>query len=415
MKKILHIFIAFIFLSFAFFGGTKQVYAADCVAPITGVGVTLPEAPATTEHTVSIDMSSNFTDGQDYYLKLENEATSPTFTLGGASTGSCNADGCISISGKVITWNITSQDAFEVDAGAGPNDDKNIDLEGYSSCRLGKITISDQDLPGSGCKIKVYQNRNGTQQCYLNQSASACFEDDVPINIEFTELKNLAGEPWTGLVGINVAQIGFWGGEDEGGNVQATNGTANTSFTPNSSNGAEFEITIEERIWGRNFLNCKFRLTTSETGCSNNQCEPETQLEIGGVPTAVAQEAFSLCKQIPDEFADQRYQCEQCTGGTGEYEGNEGVWTAFGCIKRDPQSILQRLIKVGLGISGGVALLTFLAAGFIFSTSQGDPKAYGKAKEMMTASIVGIIFVIFSVTILQFIGYEILKIPGFGG
>ncbi len=65
-------------------------------------------------------------------------------------------------------------------------------------------------------------------------------------------------------------------------------------------------------------------------------------------------------------------------------------------------------------MSGGVALLTFLAAGFIFSTSQGDPKAYGKAKEMMTAAIVGILFVIFSITILQFIGYEILKIPGFG-
>jgi len=135
------------------------------------------------------------------------------------------------------------------------------------------------------------------------------------------------------------------------------------------------------------------------------------------LPDSQPEKPYSLCKQIPagPQFDQQREDCYSCTGGDEEKEENKGVWTAIGCIKRDPQSIMQRLISVGLGMSGGVALLTFLAAGFIFSTSQGDPKAYGKAKEMMTASIVGILFVIFSVTLLQFIGYEILKIPGFGG
>lgn len=420
MKKILNFFIVFI-LSFVVFSNANQVYAAQCSAPISGVGVTLPEG--TTSHTITIDLSSNFDIERQYWFELEenlgqNQAQSQRFRINGSSPRSCNSDGCVTVNNGFVTWEITAPAAFEQSGSAGSIDTKYVDLNnsggpGANQCDIGTIDISDEDSPGSGCTIQVYQNRNG-QQCYLNQSASACFANGIAINVKVSGLKNLRGEAWNGTVGLAVAQIGI-AGEADGPNGEATNGGANLTFTPNSNSGAEYEIQVEDRDGlNQKFLNCKFRLTTQQ-GCSASQCEPETTLEVGGVPTAVAQEAFSLCKQIPEEFTDQRYQCEQCTGGTGEYEGNAGVWTAVGCIKRDPESILQRFIKVGLGISGGVALLTFLAAGFIFSTSQGDPKAYGKAKEMMTAAIVGIIFVIFSVTMLQFIGYEIFKIPGFGG
>jgi hypothetical protein len=67
-----------------------------------------------------------------------------------------------------------------------------------------------------------------------------------------------------------------------------------------------------------------------------------------------------------------------------------------------------------LGIAGGVALLTILSAAFLFSISQGDPKRTGQAKEMMTAAVIGLLFVIFSVTILQFLGVTVLHLPGFG-
>ena len=95
--------------------------------------------------------------------------------------------------------------------------------------------------------------------------------------------------------------------------------------------------------------------------------------------------------------------------------GTEGIWTAIGCIKRDPTEIVQNLLRVGLGMGGGVALLMILAAGFLFSISQGDPKRTGQAKELVTAAVSGLLFIIFSVVILQFIGYTVLQIPGFGG
>ena len=75
---------------------------------------------------------------------------------------------------------------------------------------------------------------------------------------------------------------------------------------------------------------------------------------------------------------------------------------------------MQRFITLGLGIGGGVSLLSTLAGGFILTTSQGDPKRTGQAKEMITNAVIGLIFVIFSVTILQFIGYTVFRLPGFG-
>ena len=65
-------------------------------------------------------------------------------------------------------------------------------------------------------------------------------------------------------------------------------------------------------------------------------------------------------------------------------------------------------------MGGGVALIMTLAGGFILSTSQGDPQKANQAKEMITNSVIGLLFVIFSVIILQFIGVTILQIPGFG-
>ena len=181
--------------------------------------------------------------------------------------------------------------------------------------------------------------------------------------------------------------------------------------------------------------------------------------------------AFSLCRQIPilttDEINAQvgmvrdpakaeklrqelttraarqredKSRCCQCTYGTRFFDRNSGacqgepgtvgevdssvvrqrrgfkpgIYTAIGCIGADSESIVTRLVRIGLGIAGGVALLMILAGAFMFSTSQGDPKKAGEARELITSAVLGLIFIIFSVTLLQFIGVSVLRIPGFG-
>lgn len=114
---------------------------------------------------------------------------------------------------------------------------------------------------------------------------------------------------------------------------------------------------------------------------------------------------WTLCKQLAE--GSLRNNCEACLN-------KDGVWTAVGCIPTNPTSMIQTLIRIGLMIGGGVALLIILAGSFVLSTSQGDPKKTSEAKEMITSAIIGLVFIIFSVSILQLIGVQILQIPGFG-
>lgn len=107
---------------------------------------------------------------------------------------------------------------------------------------------------------------------------------------------------------------------------------------------------------------------------------------------------FALCNQVP---ADQRDECENC----------KGVWTAIGCIPIDIKEIVKSLLTLAISIAGGLSLLIILYGAFSISVSAGDPQKIQQGREIITAAITGLVFIIFSVIILQFIGVEILHIP----
>jgi hypothetical protein len=81
----------------------------------------------------------------------------------------------------------------------------------------------------------------------------------------------------------------------------------------------------------------------------------------------------------------------------------------------DPQSFIQQLFQIILGIAGGIALLLIMFAGYRLMVSQGKPEAIQQAREQLIAAIVGLLFFIFSLVILQVIGVDLLHLPGFGG
>ncbi len=90
------------------------------------------------------------------------------------------------------------------------------------------------------------------------------------------------------------------------------------------------------------------------------------------------------------------------------------VDTALGPIGTDPQSLIKSVFGLILSISGGIALLLIIISGYKILASQGNPEALKGAREQLTAAIVGLLFIIFALVILQIIGYDILRIPGFG-
>ncbi|MBD3279500.1 MAG: hypothetical protein GF390_02185 [Candidatus Pacebacteria bacterium] len=149
---------------------------------------------------------------------------------------------------------------------------------------------------------------------------------------------------------------------------------------------------------------CRFDIVISK------KCAPE---ECVGEPTPVTEflnTPFNLCQQIADP--DLQQKCEECA--LNEDGAAAGIWTAVGCIPTKVESIIAVVVRIGLLVAGGVALLLILTSAFQLSVSQGDPKRVQEAKDIITSAIIGLIFIIFSITILQFIGVTVLHIPGFG-
>ncbi len=93
--------------------------------------------------------------------------------------------------------------------------------------------------------------------------------------------------------------------------------------------------------------------------------------------------------------------------------GSKGVQTALGCFDASG-SFVQTLLNIGFGMAGGIAFLLILYGGFQIIVSAGNPEKLNEAREIVTAAIVGLLFVLFSVFILRFIGVDVLQLPGFG-
>lgn len=88
--------------------------------------------------------------------------------------------------------------------------------------------------------------------------------------------------------------------------------------------------------------------------------------------------------------------------------------TAFGLMGTDSASLTKSIFGILLSFSGGLALLLIIRSGYTLMTSQGNPQRVQEGRDQLVAAIVGLVFLIFSFVLLQLIGYDLLRIPGFG-
>lgn len=89
--------------------------------------------------------------------------------------------------------------------------------------------------------------------------------------------------------------------------------------------------------------------------------------------------------------------------------------SAFGRVNTDAGAFITSIFAVLLSVSGGVALLLIIKSGYQLMISAGNPEKINAGREQLIAAIVGLLFIIFSFVILEVIGIEILRLPGFGG
>ena len=63
-----------------------------------------------------------------------------------------------------------------------------------------------------------------------------------------------------------------------------------------------------------------------------------------------------------------------------------------------------------IGIGGGLAFLMMLLGAFQMLTSAGNPETLQAGKDRLTSAVIGLLFIIFAVLLLQIIGVDILGI-----
>jgi hypothetical protein len=102
----------------------------------------------------------------------------------------------------------------------------------------------------------------------------------------------------------------------------------------------------------------------------------------------------------------------------GQLKPNQNVTcinidTAIGPISTEPQKFVQGIFSIVLGLAGGIALILIIISGYQIMASQGNPEALAAGRGRLVGTIVGLLFIILSFVILQVIGVDILKIPGF--
>lgn len=133
-----------------------------------------------------------------------------------------------------------------------------------------------------------------------------------------------------------------------------------------------------------------------ETSCVKINAPPPPTPIPGSLP----------CLEGTDDMGNKTTEKDKITECTS-------VDTAVGGISTDPAKFVGFILKLFLGLAGGIALLLIISSGYRLMASQGNPEKIQEAKEVLTAAIVGLLFIIFSLVLLQTIGVDILQIPGF--
>lgn len=128
---------------------------------------------------------------------------------------------------------------------------------------------------------------------------------------------------------------------------------------------------------------------------------------FAATPAPQAPNTSSICNSVSN--STEQAQCNSCMAD------NTKVWTAIGCIHTgdDPAQFLTVVLNLGIGIAGGIAFLLILFGGLQIMTSAGNPEQLNAGRELVTSAITGLLLIIFSIFLLQFIGINIIGIPGF--
>lgn len=148
---------------------------------------------------------------------------------------------------------------------------------------------------------------------------------------------------------------------------------------------------------------CVLTGTTKPLGCARPPSDPNGNIDCDMDGDGVKDDADCWC--CGNQAEPRSSASPLC--------GTNGISTAIGCLPTgDKNAFLAFILRWALGISGGTSFILIIYSGFTIMTAGGDKRKLQAGKELLTAAVSGLLLIIFSVFILDFIGIRILKIPG---
>lgn len=138
--------------------------------------------------------------------------------------------------------------------------------------------------------------------------------------------------------------------------------------------------------------------------------------------------AWNDCIGLPDSSSCQRsFNCRPAPNNTPPPVGvgspicddGNSINTPFGCLpftgaNGPARSMIQILLDWGIGLAAGISLLTLIYASFQIATAAGDAKRVQAGRELVTASIGGLILIVMGIVILNFLGVRLLGLGSLG-
>lgn len=161
---------------------------------------------------------------------------------------------------------------------------------------------------------------------------------------------------------------------------------------------------------------------TSIPQCPAKFFSDKSQCETGcNDPTLVCKNHNGICRDGGCQTNETSYgPVTDCAGANpiccapaDQYlcPGATSISTAVGCVPLlNINETIGFLVKVGVGMVGGIGIFMILFAGLQVLMSKGDPSRLAAGRELLNSAIIGVIMVLFSVFLLRAIGVHILGI-----
>lgn len=164
---------------------------------------------------------------------------------------------------------------------------------------------------------------------------------------------------------------------------------------------------------------CREKATYLFGSAPNMQCRA---VNLNGLPPDYTPDYGQYCNETPAGDATS-FQCVERPAITDDQRAfvacpdsptETCVATPFGLLRTDPGGLASQIVQLGIGIGSGVAFLLIIYGSYVVLTSQGNPEGINHGKEIITSAIIGLVFIVLSVSIMQIIGFDILGLQSIG-